>query len=151
MIGLVALFIVASSAPAASAKDAYDADATALRAVGGYEMFLPIRKCIREMATEQRARTSGIGDKAAAAAFLHKELGACGYNAAATRLLARLRQADRAANDRTVRRRAELELQPVRVEAEMWAEHAVRLPLPPPPTLTVPCSTPDCPARSEKH
>jgi hypothetical protein len=151
MIGFLALFIVAGKAPAAPATDAYDADAAALRAVGGYEMLLPVRKCIRDMAIEQRARTSEIGNNAAAAAFLHKEFGACGYRAAAARLLARLRQADRSASDRTIRRRAELELQAVRVEAEMWAEHAVRLPLPPPPTLKVPCTTPDCPVPTGKH
>jgi hypothetical protein len=145
MLALVALLLVAGNEPPADLSPTYDADAASLRRVGAREMFLPIRACFRQMATEHRARTSAIGSKAAAAAFMHRALDSCGYHAGAARLLGELRRADPSASARILRRRAEVELLPVRVEAKMWAEQAVRMAPPPPPTMTFDCPGRDCP------
>ena len=145
MIVLVVLLMIVGEEPPLALDRHYEADAAALRAVGGREMFLPIRECFRRIATEQRARTNAAGDKTAATAFMHRELSICGYHKASARLLSQLRHADPSASERIVRRRAEVELLPVRGEAEMYAEYAVRMPPPPPPVFVGPTYNPGVP------
>ena len=121
------------------------ADIAAMDSVGAHEMFFPIRRCVEESSKAYRPRPEEVGNRQAATAFASRTLVACGYDSIAKRLLAALRRADPRADEQVILRRAERELLPLRVEADMFSEDAVRMPPPPPPTIVFICPGPECP------
>lgn len=145
MIALAALLLVPPVEFPEMGSPADRADIAAMDSVGAHEMFFPIRRCVEEASKAYRPRPEEVGNQEAAAALARRALSGCGYEGYAERLLAALRRADPKADERTNLRRAERELLPLRVEADMHSEVAVRMPLPPPPRIVFTCPGPNCP------
>jgi hypothetical protein len=144
MTALMALLLVAGvEFPEIGSPDDIT-DQAAMDSVGAHEMFFPIRRCVEESPKAYRVRPEEVGNRQAATALANRTLAACGYDSIAKRLLAALRRADPKADEQTILRRAERELLPLRVEADMFSEVAVRMPPPPPPTLVFICPGPNC-------
>ncbi len=78
MIALLSLLLLVGEDPLPATDPIFQADYAAVRAVGGYEMYLPDRSCFRKMETEERARSSAPGTNAAAASFMQRDLSARG-------------------------------------------------------------------------